>query len=468
MYGYWYYGGPSYMTFNFDKTISGKFNTAGVPTMGAWIARGAAAGTQDPPNIGIPPEIIGTIMNELNAASTKTIDCWCPMPNASLLSMDPDYSSGENYVTNFTNLLLNGSGGSYPGLNPAIKLFVENSNETWAGTPPNTQYYAFRGMFRYPGTNIGSVNSYSTLRSQIMVRDMKAAFPNHPRIKYVMGGQGALGYTGSNVVRTEGDSFTLNDVLNPSHIKPMTEHDYFAIAAYIDPASTATLAANAATWVSHIGNLAAQEADCAVFVNNQMRDGAGEQIAKYIGTLPGYKAGIYVPFGGKQLIGYEGGWNYSIAKTYSSIATVTSGSNVITNINDGGTPTTINGYAVGPGISDGLTTLRKVTASAPGQCTFSGGTASISGNIWLEIYPETALFLRACKRSQAWADAYISWFNAHNSDPAYAMPADFVLLDDRWGHCVPDAYDVQFTSTTGYANMDKAWLAIAARNAGLS
>jgi hypothetical protein len=86
----------------------------------------------------------------------------------------------------------------------------------------------------------------------------------------------------------------------------------------------------------------------------------------------------------------------------------------------------------------------------------------------IEAYDASNLFLRACKRSQAWADAYISWFNAFNTDPAFAMPADFITLDDRWGHCWPDAYDTQFTSSTAYANMDKAWLALAARNAGFS
>ena len=84
--------------------------------------------------------------------------------------------------------------------------------------------------------------------------------------------------------------------------------------------------------------------------------------------------------------------------------------------------------------------------------TVTSGTAQVNS------------FLVAVKRSQAWADALTGFFNAFNATAFAFMPADYVEVDERWGHAYPDLYG---TSSVEGAALDKAWLASGSRNRAL-
>lgn len=473
-----YFTQGSYIALVFDKTISGKANTSGVFTMGAWITRTSFGASSTPILFGAPPEVVGILINELNSMSpAKPIDLWYPMPSNGLLSMDPDYVSGDNYHVGVINLLLNGNGGSFGGITGNRKIFIENSNETWNNFSQGT-FYAWKAVMRW-GYGIGGALDYRTdytdmgvVRSQVMTRDIKASFPGNARLKFVMSGQGTYGYAGTNAIRIDGSSTTLNDATNPSHLAPMVEHDLFSFAGYFSAPDESTLAALAAAWAGNVSNPTAQEANCQTWVNLIIGTAGMNQetIAHYTSDLvPGYITGVYTGYG-KQIVNYEGGWNRVIIGFPNSsgvlLGNFTSGSASVTGVQNNSTVP--NGsYIVGNGISDGLTTL--VTAGSSGAGTFTlSANATYSGAVAFAYYDVSSLFLRACKRSQAWANAHIAWFNQTNNNPALGMFADFNLTDSEWGHFSEDAYDTQFTSSTAYANPDLAWTALKNRNASVN
>ena len=72
-------------------------------------------------------------------------------------------------------------------------------------------------------------------------------------------------------------------------------------------------------------------------------------------------------------------------------------------------------------------------------------------------------FLAATKRSQAWADALIDFFDAFKTTANAAMPAGYVMVDPRWGHAAPDTYG----GTIEGGGLDKAWIKAGARNRAL-
>jgi hypothetical protein len=69
-------------------------------------------------------------------------------------------------------------------------------------------------------------------------------------------------------------------------------------------------------------------------------------------------------------------------------------------------------------------------------------------------------FLIAVKKSQAWAFALRDFFDAFNSNKFAFMPADYVQVDQRWGHAYPDAY----SGTIEGGGLDSAWFAQGSRN----
>ena len=77
--------------------------------------------------------------------------------------------------------------------------------------------------------------------------------------------------------------------------------------------------------------------------------------------------------------------------------------------------------------------------------------------------PQSVAFLKACKRSRAYAAALK---NAHASfdhmEGAY-MPADYVELDARWGHLEPDAYAFN-KGGIEWSGLDESWLEMGRRN----
>lgn len=72
-------------------------------------------------------------------------------------------------------------------------------------------------------------------------------------------------------------------------------------------------------------------------------------------------------------------------------------------------------------------------------------------------------FLIAVKKSQAWSDTLAAYFDAFNSTAGAFMPADYIQVDQRWGHTYQDTY----SGGVEGGGLDKAWLAAGTRNRGL-
>lgn len=128
----------------------------------------------------------------------------------------------------------------------------------------------------------------------------------------------------------------------------------------------------------------------------------------------------------------------------------------------------VSNGVVGSGYSETVATYRDqhlpayasaLAATGKGTVMYEGGwDKSVSGST-----AQINAFLIGVKRSQAWADALKSFFNAFNSISSAFMPADYVQVDQRWGHAYPDTYG----GTIEGAGLDKAWFGAATRNQAL-
>lgn len=401
---------------------------------------------------------------------------WTNIPHLATSSMDPDYTTSSNWGINAVNVILNGANG-YAGLSSSAKLFVEYSNETWntggGNAVSQTFYCAYRGFLRWPVSGKSDYSSMVALRSTVAMADIQAsAYYDASRVKFVLSGQGTLGVSGLNAARIDGTTYFLSDPLNPwgAGVAPMVHHDYFAFAAYI-VAQTAFDTANLANYtnqwsVADISNASAQEADCAAYVVGLVSQASGgnETCDRYGQTLvPAYatKMASY----GKAVVMYEGGWDRDITVlgsngTIAYQAGVIDGStNVITGVSTSFVSSLSVGYFIyGYGIPDNTT----VTAAAGSTITLSKNTTvALSIAQFVAMTPQNA-FLRAVKRSQAWANAFLTYLGYFNRANA-GMPSDYVQLDKRWGHTFPTAYGF---SNSEWSDLDRLWQVEGLRNRG--
>lgn len=471
-----------YKTFIFDKTISLKYDGAGNPIYGVWMFN--ESGNNNGHNGGVPLEICVALVNEVNAMSpAQPISMWTNIPHMGMSSMDPDYASAANWGVNALNVILNGNtvgGVTYAGLTASAMLFVEYSNETWNfanSTFCQSYYCAYRGYLRWPASGTFDLQSMTALRSTIAMEDIRAsAYYNSSRIKFIIGGQGTLGIaSGTNLNRVDGTTYYLNDAANtwgPTSA-PMAHHDYFAFAAYFVASSsfeTANLATLVASWVSHIGDSAAQEADYAAYIAGVVDYGvnAGETTYRYGAVLlPAYAAKMATY--GKSAIMYEGGWDKAISPisaggqvsvTIPFASGVFNSTDTITSVNSSYvSAVSVGDFAYGYGIPDNTTVIAKPTSTS--LQLSNAVTISTSIGQFFCMTPQNA-FLRATRRSRTWANAmqvFFSYFNRANA----AMPSDYVQADLRWGHNFPTAYGA---SNTEWGDIDLPWQMLALRNRG--
>lgn len=396
-----YMAAGDYKTFYFDKYL--VCDTTIGP--GAWIFNnwGAANGGANP----IPGEIITTFGNELKALADETsaatgktygpTDIWISIPHRGLISCDPDYDADDHWGVNMVDTILNGANG-YDGLDPSIKLIVEYSNETWnfaGGDFTQPSYLARVGHLRWPASGATDSASWSTLRSIILVNDIKDAFPNHPQLKYVICGHGTVGVSAQNSVRIYGNTYIDNDVLNTWGGDPIDHFDGFYWGAYFvasDSFDTTNLTNLTNDWLAADGDDEAQEAICAEYVVGVIGTGSGETTSRYGDTLlPEYAAALLAK--GKKTGGYEGGWDRSV----------------------------------------------------------SNGTANQN------------LFLKAVKKSHAWASALRDFFDKFDLYENAEYPPDYLQVEERWGH----AYPTQYLNGVEGAGLDRAWVYAALRNRGI-
>lgn len=131
--------------------------------------------------------------------------------------------------------------------------------------------------------------------------------------------------------------------------------------------------------------------------------------------------------------------------------------------------TYVKNGVVGSGYSETIATYRDVRLPAYASAFGAIGKATImyEGGWDRAVTGGTSQvndFLAAVKRSQAWADALKSFFDAFNSTAFAFMPADYVQVEPRWGHSYPDNYG---GSSIEGAGLDKAWIAAGNRNRAL-
>jgi hypothetical protein len=80
-----------------------------------------------------------------------------------------------------------------------------------------------------------------------------------------------------------------------------------------------------------------------------------------------------------------------------------------------------------------------------------------------DLYIGSDVFLRAVKESQIWADAWKSFQASLAARSRVYYPADFIMVDDRWGHTARDTYKAGVEG----AGLDLAWVGMANRNNGI-
>ena len=453
----------------FHKTV-----TASTTVTGAWLIPSSNFIGE----VGLPLEVVVKLANELQAMSPRnTIHLWAHLPTIGMIAsgtQDPDYSAASNWPVNMVDVIMNPSStvraAGWSELNSACTLYIEHANETW-NFPVTAYLQAKLGYQQWPasGTHLGK---YSTVRSVQSMKEVKAAFPSHPRIKYVMGMFTALGPgDGRNDLRINGDSDQFA-ALGSSN-KMLSYFDYMCIAGYFSnnestPANNLTTAT--AAFVAAGANNTAVEAACAAYAVGyaQVAKGGSETIEQYTTLLGQYASAAAAQ--GKRVIGYEGGWenslpSYDAIAHARAVATFTNGSTSVTAVSSWGgsgvgglitIPTT--NYIYGQSVPKFTT----VSASASGTMTLSA-PATVSGTFMFTYMPVRDAFLIAFKQSQAWADTYMTWINAWNSITNADAPPEFIytqVSSDRWSHNLEDSY----LGTTEYGASDKAWLALKARN----
>lgn len=424
---------------------------------GAWLYK-EASNTGYP--TGVPIEVIGALVRELNAMSTRgPIHVWITVPHLTPLSVDTNYSAVSNYAIGQIDVLLNGRVG-WPALPSNVMIFTEFSNETWnfGGAAFSQAYYlAYLGFLRYANSTTDS-SSYSTIRSVIAVNDIKTWFPDKlHRLKFVLAGQGTVGMSAGNTARINGTAQYNADPWNVwSPAEPISHFDYFAWAAYVfAPAAfeSANLATLVAQYVAATTD-AAREAACASYVVGIVGSGTGETISRYRDTLlPAYVSGLAAKSRGTGM--YEGGWDRLVSAS-DSTGTATSGSAQITGLSSGiVSGVAVGSYAIGIGIPQYATVISKGTTDV----TLSVNV-TYTGSVRTFFYSQTDYFLRACKRSVAWSTAWLTMFNAFNAPVNAWLPADYIELDVRWGHAYIDTY----ANGVEGANLDLSWSTMGSRN----
>jgi hypothetical protein len=385
-----------YKTFYFDKTLTASKDAAGKPIYGVWMFSTPSPQNYLPYNAGVPLEICVSLIRELSAIMKSPVDMWITIPHRGLLSMDPDYVASSNYAIGAVSVALNGANG-FGGLPLASKLLVEYSNETWNWGFAQSTYLARQGYLR--DATVGTANSsyMHQLRSVIMVEDIKSALGANSRVKFVLSGQGTVGIASG--------SMNYNRAFGTTQFSkdPLNTWGTSPIAHHDYWAWAAYFLAGPAYDSANLANLAAAYATATAAGDTAVQEAV---CATYV------KNGVIGSGYSETLATYRDLHLPSYARTFGAIG--------------------------------------------KGSIMYEGGWDRSVTNGSSQVNA----FLVAVKRSQAWADALVSFFDAFNSTANAAMPAGYVMVDPRWGHSAPDTYGGNIEG----GGLDKAWLKAASRN----
>ena len=279
------YNGPgSTRTFFYDKNVAAFRDSGGALHFGAWLCTTGGLTTGAFYYGPLPPEYIAALINEIETmivaqglqATKGPINPWINVPCVGMLSTDPDYSASNHVGIGMVDIMLNGNPKlGISGIPSRCDLFVEYSNETWNLPGGIWNYHCGMAAWRWGAQNAsyGGVNSQSamtTLRAVQMVQDIKGAYPNESRIKFIAGGLEVVGVSSTNYDRIYGNSLLLTDSAATATIPPGSNPVYyqkaygnkapitffwgFATAPYLDPSEAwnkGNLANSIKTWISN-------------------------------------------------------------------------------------------------------------------------------------------------------------------------------------------------------------------------
>lgn len=320
------FGDQGYIHFVFDKYLVGNRDVG----PGAWVVFNVNATDYIPSQPGVPLEVCVALVNELNAmkSSGGAINLWITTPPRAMMSVDPDYTSAENWAVKAVDRCLNGGGG-WAGLTASAALLMEFSNETWNDPFQGTGYLKCCGQLRYdpngptfttPFTlSADDKNSFAVIRSMVMCQDLATAYPSEiasGRLIRVAGGQGtygiAVGGTGVNEPRVmSGNVNVMADAWNVGATQPYAKFETFAWASYFDAATGSdysfygNLPTYTTNWVNAVG-AAAKEAVCQSWIDaiRSLGEGTTAYIAK------GGQFSTVLGNLGRSAIQYEGGYDW--------------------------------------------------------------------------------------------------------------------------------------------------------------
>jgi hypothetical protein len=414
---------------------------------------------------GLPIEIMVKFMNELNALGPKnTINMYYNLPAFGLAAIDQDYTSASDWAVNAIDCILNPASavraGGYSELNSACKLYVEFQNETW-----NFPLGYCQGRLGYQKWGNFDLGEYTAYRAAKIFNQLRAAFPTYSaRLKTVLGMWttfGSAGYPNLYRVTTSANQQTAMG----SSAAMVTYYDYIAMAGYFEEHATNPtyqIAAGIAAMSAAAGNNAACEAAFATYAQSLSTQSVGgtETIDRYLSILADFAATAAAA--GKGVIGYEGGYQSpdlsTTAAGWSTMNGTTSLTNVTSQYNNSLSTLTVGDYYIADGVPD----FTRINASASGTATLSAAATASRNGHYITMDPTNAFYFYF-KRSQAWADTYITWFNGWNSVSNAIAPPEFILSDagtKRWSHDIEDAY---LGGVEGGA-LDRAWLKMSLRN----
>ena len=484
-------------TFVFDKNLINYIDSGGNKYWGAWVCQESLNPSA------VPFELQAQMITELEAmiiaqglqATHGPINPWICIPGSGLLSIDPDYSSPDNYAVGAVGVMLNGNGG-YAGIPSRCNLFVEFSNEVMNGPTYPSNYCSTYGWWRY-GSAItweDTING-AMLRACNMVNDINTAFPGNSRIHHVIT-DFPNGIVGSpRLFGTKGTTSYMNDADYPfgTSTYPVTHFYMYASQTYMDQGSSwngSNLATNLAGWKTAGGFIALSAVtagtttNCTAaghtFVNGDrviFTDMVGG-VARIMNLCDGIVSGV-------------SGNNFTVNINTASISGFTSGNVVcIASTNSTraanqesycnaymqwmlATNSDNNNLAATRGGGTNLLTYASSTVSALNSLAPGVKFGGYEG--WEEMQitgtNQQIAFLLACKRSKSLATLMTTYLTGYHTAGAI-MPPTYTEIIDRWGFMgaenpYPNAYS--FATLSGgtpveWSGVSNAWLAMQAWN----
>jgi hypothetical protein len=367
---------------------------------GTWIAGNAGSGNDGE----TPIEVIGALIKEINAMTpVHPIGLWINIPFRALNGLDPDYSSGSDWAVNAITTLRG-------ILSTNIPIFIEYANETWnsAGGFYAFGYVTGRSYRRWFSSGQNDAIDMQAFLQGYITRAIKASFPSS-NLQYVIGGWGDQGTQafGGNLLRISGSTtpgnagwFYMNDQISGAWGAPMSNHDAFAFATYL-------------------------EADDSTYYSKAGLGGFVDDSAMYNGTN---NSG-------------NGGGNYTGAANQAQAIT-----NFVAAVQSGPASSCIDTW-VNAGLNSGKSVDLAAAVRPYGKTAinYEGGEGFVltAGSYNLGSHTVTsadATFLQGIINSTNWRDAQVGYFNRAAQIGNLAMQGVYTMIGTRWAYAVEDTY----------------------------